>query len=171
MMRTFDIIDIITAREYDVDPDAMYSRSKIEQIVYARFLAITLRHDDGASLVELAQRYTMNTNSIRYALRKTVELIRFNKAFRLHFQHAQALYKQGCVPYIKDLLSNGAEVRTRTDNQGVARCGIVTQINDTSFTVESFDNTSIKTIHNIETGRVADYFESSLDIVAINIGV
>lgn len=168
-MKTLDVINIIASRIYNVDPNILLSRSKNERLVYARFTAISLRNEDGVGIVDLADMYNLNQESIRYAIRKTSELIKFNVDFRKKYNEARYMYKLGVVPFSPEHLKCGSEVRTRVDSLGISRCGVVTTIKDSTFTVEAYDDREYKTVHDVDTGRINVDYESSLDIVAISL--
>lgn len=164
-----DTIDTIAARLYDIDPSILRTRNRAERVAYARFIAISLRHADGLDILALSRLYLLDVESIRYALRKTVELEKFNTPFRKLYHEAQRMYASGCVPYDSKLIRQGVEVRTRIDSSGMSRTGLVSGIDDDFFTVESFDDPSYLSVHDIKTGHISTQFESSLDIVAISI--
>lgn len=168
-MKTLDVIDTIAANLYDIDPIMLHSRSRRERVAYARFVAISLRFDGGVSVPDLAKMYGLNQETIRYAIRKTRELVSFNAPFRNKYSYAHRLYLSGCIPFAAELIANGSHVRTRTDSNGLVRCGIVTKLDNNLFTVESFNDPRYITVHDRITGRVSPEYESSLDIVQIDI--
>lgn len=58
-------------------------------------------------------------------------------------------------------------VWTRTDSRNRSYEGIVTHIDDSTFTVESFLNPNYHTVHNLDSGRISCDYETSLDIVEV----
>lgn len=168
-MNTIDIIDTIAASVYDIDPAMLYSKSRPERLAYARFVAISLRYNDGMTAAEIAQRYDLNVETIRYGICRTRELVKYNAPFRAKYEYALNLYTTKSIPFSAAMLTPGCRVRTRTDSTGMSLCGIVTHVGASSFTVESFTNPDYKTEHDLNTGRVWVEYESSRDIVSITI--
>lgn len=169
MPPTYDSIDTIVARLYDIEPAMLAAEGRKERAVLARFTAIRLRieFDPEASIESLSRRYNRSESPIRHALKQAQQFWKTDRSFRLKFQHAREMLSTGRQPYAPELLHRGAMVWTRPTSDGEVVMGVVTNIASETFTVESFDNPDYKTINQIDTGRQMADYESSRDILYI----
>lgn len=166
-MEQYDLIDIIVARVFDIDPAMLRAETRKERAAFARFLAFALRKNQGLDNEQIGRLYNRDSGSVRRGIRKGGELEMYDKAFRQRCKEVRRLLTGGMIPYDPSKLTQGLTVRTRTDSSGIARLGIITRMMEETFSVESFENPGYHTQHLTATGRLSPQFETSLDIVLI----
>lgn len=167
METQYDLIDIVIARVFDIDPAMLRAETRKERAAFARFLAFRLRSEGGMNSVEIGRLYHRDQETVRRGIRKAAELEQYDKGFRARCHNVVRLLNEGMIPYDPSKLSVGQTVRTRTDSSGISRLGTVTRITEETFTVESFENPGYHTTHRIDSGRLSPQFETSLDIIGI----
>lgn len=167
MNTQYDLIDIVVARVFDIDPVMLRAETRKERAAFARFLAFRLRSEQGLDNSAIGLLYHRDQETVRRGIRKAAELERYDKGFRERCQSVIRMLNEGMIPYDPSKLSVGQTVRTRPDSAGISRLGIVTRVSEETFTVESFENPGYHTTHRIESGRLSPQFETSLDIVLI----
>lgn len=168
-MAHLDHIDVIVCRLYDIAPEILYSVRRKGRVVLARFMAIRLRYDKHPDIDVLAARYNKSGGTIRHALKQAENLLKFNKDFREKYYVAQLSIGFNRLPYAPDLIRPGRTVWTRADSSGDVIMGTVTDVDDSTFTVESFEDPAYKTINRLDTGRLCADHESSLDIAYVEV--
>lgn len=167
METQYDLIDIVVARVFDIDPAMLSAETRKERAAFARFLAFRLRSERGLTNDEIGQLYNRDPETVRRGIRKASELEKYDKGFRTRCSEVAKMLGEGMIPYDPSKLCTGLTVRTRPDSAGIARLGTVTRIAEETFTVESFENPGYHTTHQIANGRLGPQFETSLDIVLI----
>lgn len=167
MESQYDMIDIVVARVFDIDPAMLSAETRKERAAFARFLAFRIRNEQGLDHEETGRLYNRDPETVRRGIRKAAELEKYNKVFRSRCEEVARLLAEGMIPFDPSKLCTGLTVRTRSDSAGIARLGIVTKVTEETFTVESFENPGYHTTHQLATGRLSPQFETSLDIVRI----
>lgn len=104
---------------------------------------------------------------VDHYLRRAAELKRYDAWFRGKCAESLLFLHRNRVPYSADRIQVGTAVWTRTDSRNRSYEGIVTHIDDSTFTVESFLNPNYHTVHNLDSGRISCDYETSLDIVEV----
>lgn len=167
METQYDLVDIVVARVFDIDPAMFRAETRKERAAFARFLAFRLRAEQNLSNEEIGRLYNRDPETVRRGIRKAAELEKYDKGFRIRCEKVAKMLGEGMIPYNPSKLCTGLTVRTRTDSAGIARLGTVTRITEETFTVESFENPGYHTTHQRTSGRLSPQFETSLDIVLI----
>lgn len=168
METQYDLIDIVVARVFDIDPAMLCAETRKERAAFARFLAFRLRAEQDLSNEEIGRLYNRDQETVRRGIRKAAELEQYDKGFRTRCSEVAKMLGEGMIPYDPSKLCTGLTVRTRPDSSGIARLGTVTRITEETFTVESFENPGYHTTHQRTSGRLSPQFETSLDIVLIH---
>ena len=162
-----DIIDVIVSSVFDIEMQILNSTFRHDRAAMARMAAMQIRAEQGESRMEIAERYNRSVRMVDHYLRRVAELKRYDAWFKGKYAESLSLLHRNRVPYSSDRIQVGTTVWMRTDSRNRSYEGIVTHIDDSIFTVESFLNPNYCTVHNLDSGRISRDYETSLDIVEV----
>lgn len=162
-----DMIDVVVSSVFDIEIKILNSTFRHDRAAMARMAAMQIRAERGESRMEIAERYNRSVRMVDHYLRRAAELKRYDAWFRGKYAESLSFLHRNRVPYSADRIQVGTAVWTRTDSRNRSYEGIVTHIDDSTFTVKSFLNPNYHTVHNLDSGRISCDYETSLDIVEV----
>lgn len=162
-----DHIDEVVSSVFDLDSDLLRSSCKHERVTMARMAAMHIRVRQGEDTMVIADLYKRSSRMVAHYIRRADGLLKYDTWFKSRYTEILSFLSLGRLPYHPNNINIGSIVWTRTDSRNRRYKGIVTQINDTTFVVESFLDATYHTEHDLQSGRISDQYETSLDITQI----
>lgn len=122
METQYDLVDIVVARVFDIDPAMLCAETRKERAAFARFLAFRLRAEQDLSNEEIGRLYNRDQETVRRGIRKAAELEQYDKGFRTRCEKVAKMLGEGMIPYETPLSSapdsRSAHARTAPGSPG-----------------------------------------------------